>query len=115
MALLDISTIDRELDLAHQDTVKSDVVHETYQIFNSSGHRWYFAKDQMPDEAWLFIQATSGENPPPGKWNATTYKLQLILSLITTGVPHTAFNYPAKSETDHLRESIECRGFAFYD
>ncbi|KAM6480861.1 hypothetical protein HDV62DRAFT_365824 [Trichoderma sp. SZMC 28011] len=65
LALLDISTIDRHTDLAHQDTVKSDMVHETYQLFSNSNHRWYYVRDQMPDEAWLFIQATSGDNPPP--------------------------------------------------
>jgi hypothetical protein len=96
LALLDISTIDRETDLAHQDTVKSEVVHETYQVYANSKHRWYYVKDQMPDEAWLFIQATSGERPP-------------------CGVPHTSFDYPGKAETDPLRESIECRGFAFYE
>ncbi|GAW18000.1 hypothetical protein ANO14919_074690 [Xylariales sp. No.14919] len=71
------------------------MAHETFQVYNHSHHRWYYAKDQMPDEAWLFIQSTSGQNPRPG-------------------VPHTSFDYPWKSENDLPREGIECRGFAFY-
>jgi len=101
LTLLDIATVQRARDLAPRDTIQLNEVNETYQIFPNDEHKWYYISDMMPNEAWLFIQSTSIKG--------------LHLEELPTGVPHTSVDFPSRTEDDYMRESIECRCFAFFD
>ena len=46
-------------DLQPRDTVKRDNFIETYQVHHAEGHKWYYLSGQMPQEAWVFLQADS--------------------------------------------------------
>ncbi|CAN9210814.1 unnamed protein product [Alternaria alternata] len=83
-------------DLQPRDTVKRDNFIETYQVHHNRSHKWYYLSGQMPNEAWVFLQADSS---PQGM----------------TGVPHAAFQNPVSSPNDIPRESIEVRCIAFFD
>ncbi|RMZ91047.1 hypothetical protein DV736_g1710, partial [Chaetothyriales sp. CBS 134916] len=96
LALCDPNSIDRDKDLLARDTVRPDAYIETYQVHRKENHRWYYARDQMPNEAWVFLQSDSDEKGLPG-------------------VPHTGFDNPARKAGDVLRESIEVRTLVFYD
>lgn len=54
----------------------------------SSGHRWWYMREQTPDDLLLFLQYDSEGGPV---------------------VPHTAFSLPGTSADDPPRESIEVR------
>lgn len=101
LTLLDIATVKRARDLEPRDTIQLNEVNETYQICPNDEHRWYYISDMMPDEAWLFIQSTSMKGLP--------------LQQLPTGVPHTSVDFPSRADDDYMRESIECRCFAFFD
>lgn len=96
LALCDPNTIDPDRDLQARDTVRPDAYIETYQIHRTEKHRWCYVRDQMPNEAWVFLQSDSGDNG-------------------LTGVPHTSFDNPMRRDGDMLRESIEVRTLVFYD
>jgi len=101
LTLLDIATVKRARDLEPRDTIQLKAVNETYQIYPNAEHKWYYVQDMMPDEAWLFIQSTSTKGLP--------------LQQLPTGVPHTSVDFPFRTDDDYMRESIECRCFAFFD
>jgi len=51
-----------EDDLQTADVIFRDRVAENFQVCHSEGQRWYYIKDQMPDELLIF-RATDTEKP----------------------------------------------------
>jgi hypothetical protein len=95
LALCDPRSVDAS-DLRARDTVKRESFIETYQVHYTPTQKWYYISDQMPEEAWLFLQADSS---PAGM----------------LGVPHTSFDNPFSTQLEIPRESIEVRALVFYE
>ena len=49
------------------DLVYPDYVVENRQVYHSDQFDWFYASDQMPDEAWVFLQSDTNESTKPGK------------------------------------------------
>lgn len=94
------------------DFVDSWGYSENVQIHFSPGHRWYFLRDQMPNELLVFKSADSEEGKSgvfPG-----THALPSLLSMLwvltdLAGTPHGAFENPLATEKDLPRQSLEIR------
>jgi hypothetical protein len=57
LAFCDATTIDPDHDFEPCDLVYPDYVVENRQIYHSDKQKWFYISDQMPDEAWMFLQA----------------------------------------------------------
>jgi len=89
LCVCDASSV-AEDDLQTADVIYPDRVAENFQVCHSEGQRWYYIKDQMPDELLVF-RATDTEKPT------------------STAVPHCSFQITDHSPESPLRESIEMR------
>ncbi|KAI1330539.1 hypothetical protein F5Y16DRAFT_408459 [Xylariaceae sp. FL0255] len=93
LALCDAQTVD-EKDLVPTDLVSEDYVGETYSFKYNPRHRFYWLKDQQPDELCVFVTFNSLDNRPGAR--------------ITT-CPHTSFDNPWAKPSSPPRDSIEVR------
>jgi hypothetical protein len=78
-------------DIHPGDLVYDDYIVENCQLHFSDKQRWFYLRDQTPEEAWVFIQSDSKTIG------------------IKQGVPHSAFPLPNSGKTELPRESIEIR------
>ena len=69
---------------------------EGYLVSHNPGHRWCYFSNMTPDEVLLFRSYDSVAQP-----------LQCV--------PHVAFNDPDCPPDAPPRQSIEVRGYAFFD
>lgn len=67
LAICDATTQD-DADLQEGDIVFSDRVIENYLLRSNPNQRWYYISDQMPDEAWVFLQSDTEENGLCGEY-----------------------------------------------
>ncbi|KAI1369716.1 hypothetical protein F5Y08DRAFT_291191 [Xylaria arbuscula] len=93
MAFCDPQTVG-EKDLVPTDLVSEDYDGETYSFKYNPQHRFYWLKDQQPDELCVFVTFDSLDNRPG--------------THITT-CPHTSFDNPWAQASSSPRESIEAR------
>ncbi|RDW60546.1 hypothetical protein BP6252_11929 [Coleophoma cylindrospora] len=95
LALCSARTIDPVQDLEPCDLVYPDYVVENMQVYHRDQQQWFYMSDQMPDEAWVFLQADTKPEGVP--------------------VPHVAIPLPdIRSKNWPPRESIECRALVYY-
>ncbi|CAM1505212.1 Fc.00g108490.m01.CDS01 [Cosmosporella sp. VM-42] len=94
LAVCDIRTVDRNSDLQRCDIIDPDQVSEEYLLHHSPEQKWYYLKEQMPNEVWVMLQTDSDGS---------------------IGVPHSAFPHPESRDTDPLRESVDVRMLVFYE
>ncbi|KAH7391755.1 hypothetical protein BKA66DRAFT_25838 [Pyrenochaeta sp. MPI-SDFR-AT-0127] len=95
LAMCDPDTINPDTDLEPCDLVYPDYVVENRQLYHSDKQRWFYLSNQMPNEAWVFLQSDTNNTTKP--------------------VPHTAFPVTEiVASDDAIRESIEVRALAFY-
>jgi len=66
LALCSADTIDPNQDLEPCDLVYSDYVVENMQTYHNDKQRWFYLSDQMPNEAWVFLQADTRPQFVPG-------------------------------------------------
>ncbi|KAH8591827.1 hypothetical protein B0O99DRAFT_690373 [Bisporella sp. PMI_857] len=96
LALCSAATIDPAKDLEPCDLVYSDYVVENMQTYHTDQQKWFFMSDQLPNEAWVFLQADSNPGAVP--------------------VPHVAIPLPEASPGAFpSRESIELRALVYYE
>jgi hypothetical protein len=66
--MCDPKSLEPALDLEPCDLVYPDYVVENRQVYFSERQRWMYLSDQMPNEAWVFMQAdTDAKAGNPGK------------------------------------------------
>ncbi|KAK5457294.1 hypothetical protein LTS15_005075 [Exophiala xenobiotica] len=94
--MCDPKSLEPAVDLEPCDLVYPDYVVENRQVYFSERQRWMYLSDQMPNEAWVFLQAdTDAKAGNP--------------------VAHTAFPVPGIGPADvPPRESIEARALVYY-
>ena len=96
LAMADAASVD-PADLVVSDLIYRDRRGETCAVLFNPNHRWFYAPDMQPDEAWLlkcFDSARDG---------------RARLS------PHTAFEDPTAPADMSPRESIELRTLVLHD
>ena len=49
------------------DLVYPDYVVENQQVYHSNELEWFYLRDQMPNEAWIFLQADTDPQGSPGE------------------------------------------------
>ena len=54
LGVCDYRSLDLENDLISSDNILPHKVAETYNVIYNEAHRWYYLKDQMPDEVLIF-------------------------------------------------------------
>ncbi|KAL6715522.1 hypothetical protein ACLMJK_006483 [Lecanora helva] len=95
LALCSAASLCPDRDCEPCDLVYPDYVVENRQVYYSSELDWLYLSEQMPNEAWMFLQSD------------TTNKVDPVV--------HTAFPLPGKdSESSEGRESIEVRALVYY-
>ena len=77
LALCNPRSVDPK-DLQARDTVKRESFIETYQVHHVPSQKWYYISDQMPEEAWVFLQADSSPDGMLGKLNGEKELLAAI-------------------------------------
>jgi hypothetical protein len=82
-------------DLVPSDLIYPHRVGETYNVVFNPAHRWYYLKEQRPDEV-LFIKCYDSRTD------------------VARFVPHTAFIVPDAPGDKPTRESIELRTLVFH-
>ena len=92
-----------------------DVVFHNFQTENLlleyyPQHQWYYVSEQMPTEAWVFLQGDSRGRPCQYTSLTRSFKSVLITFL---GVPHSSFLHPSAPEKVQPRHSIEVRALVF--
>ena len=60
------SSIDPETEFEPCDLVYPDYVVENRQIYYSSRQQWFYISNQMPNEAWIFLQSDTKASTNPG-------------------------------------------------
>jgi hypothetical protein len=65
--MCDPATIDDKNDLEPCDLVYPDYVVENRQLYRNEGQRWWWCRDQMDDEAWIFLQSDTDASTKPGE------------------------------------------------
>ena len=69
LALCVPDTLDAVEELEPCDLVYPDYVVENRQVYHSERQEWVYLSEQMPDEAWVFLQAdTEPDGGSPGEW-----------------------------------------------
>jgi hypothetical protein len=66
LTLCDPESIDTQNDLEPCDLVYPDYVVENRQLYWSKGQEWWWCKDQLDDEAWIFLQSDTDASTKPG-------------------------------------------------
>lgn len=98
LAVADYRSLHPETDLQPADHIFPTRTSETYSIRYGPHQKWYYIKNQQPDDVLMFKCYES--EVVPGR------------ALVT---PHTAFHVPDALEEGVLpRESIELRALVFY-
>ncbi|BFZ56044.1 low-affinity methionine permease [Savitreella phatthalungensis] len=97
LALGDYRSIERERDLVPVKLIYPDPLPagETYNVLHHPDHRYYYVRNQTPDEV-TFIKCFDSDNSVAGL------------------TPHTAFTDPQTRPDAPLRQSIEVRCLVFY-
>jgi hypothetical protein len=85
--------VDPANDFQARDIVYPEDDVESFQVYYSAAHKFYYVSDQQTSEAWVMIQSDS-RGP--------------------IGTPHTAFPNPWAADDTLGRESIEVRAMVFY-
>ena len=110
--MCDPDTINPSTDLEPCDLVYADYVVENRQLYYSAKQRWFYLSDQMPNEAWVFLQSDTDATTKPGEEHQLPIN-GVGLNFIT--VPHTAFPIGGNEALEGaLRESIEVRALVFH-
>lgn len=73
LALCDPHTVD-ENDLVETDLVSEDYVGETYSLKYNPKHRFFWLKDQQPDELCVFVTFDSLNSRPGARITSTYWK-----------------------------------------
>jgi hypothetical protein len=88
--------VDTDIDhFAENDLSRPSHSGEIYSVHYNPKHRWYYAPDMQPDEAWVFKGYDS-------------------LRTVARFTPHTGFNNPDRPVQFLPRESIEVRTIVIY-
>jgi hypothetical protein len=88
--------VDTHIDhFAENDLSRPSHSGQIYSVYHNPKHRWYYAPDMQPDEAWIFKGYDS-------------------LSRVARFTPHTGFNNPDRPSKFLPRESIEVRTAVIY-
>ncbi|KAI9656218.1 MAG: hypothetical protein M1821_004881 [Bathelium mastoideum] len=96
LAMCKPSSVDPEIDFEPCDLVYPDYVVENRQMYYSPPQTWFYLSNQMPEEAWVFLQSDTHPTVNP--------------------VAHTAFPFREIGLDDVLpRESIEVRALVYYE
>lgn len=82
-------------DLVPSDLIYPNRVGETYSVIFSPAHRWYYVREQRPDEVLLLKCYDSRAD-------------------VARFAPHTSFLVPDAPSDAPTRESIELRTFVFH-
>tara|TARA_R110002003_G_scaffold248_3_gene17658 strand:- start:1824 stop:2168 length:345 start_codon:yes stop_codon:yes gene_type:complete len=109
--MCDPKTVDEEKDLEPCDLVYPDYVVENRQMYRNASQTWWWCKDQMEHEAWLFLQSDTDTSTRPGKSPSAVCTPHIFVANVVT-VPHTAFQL--SDEHSEPRESIELRALVYY-
>jgi hypothetical protein len=67
LALCSAKTVNPIEDLEPCDLVYPDYVVENMQIYHTDQQKWFYVSDQMPNEAWVFLQADTKPGAVPGE------------------------------------------------
>jgi hypothetical protein len=54
LGVCDFRSLDVSRDLIASDNILPHMVGETYNVLHNKRHRWYYLKDQMPNEVLIF-------------------------------------------------------------
>ncbi|KAI1378986.1 hypothetical protein F4677DRAFT_442714 [Hypoxylon crocopeplum] len=54
LGLVDSRSLNAKTDLIPSDSIYPHYIAETFNVFHSDSHQWYYLSDQMPDEILLF-------------------------------------------------------------
>jgi hypothetical protein len=109
LALCDASSLNPHA-LHAGDVVFQDFQTENLLLEHHPEHRWYYVREQMPTQAWVFLQGDSRGRPCQYFWSFTVLESLLILF---PGVPHSSFLHPGAPEKAQPRQSIEVRALVF--
>ncbi|MCJ1397979.1 hypothetical protein MMC11_001175 [Xylographa trunciseda] len=94
LAVCDARSVKVDADLQPCDLIHPKHISEEYKVHYAPEQKWYYLRDQMPNEVFLLLQADSEGS---------------------TGVPHCAFPNPESADTDSFRESFDVRLLVFYE
>ena len=67
------------------DLVYPDYVVENRQVYHWDRADWFYASDQMPHEAWVFLQSDTDESTKPGEFS---YSVPISLSFSLPALVH---------------------------
>jgi hypothetical protein len=114
LGLCDFSSLDTARDLIASDSVLPHRVAETFNLLNSKQHRWYYLKDQMPDEVLVFKSFDSKPGVATCEWTlvACLYRSFTLTKVLVS--PHAAFDITPKLGPQRRRESVEVLLFVVY-
>ena len=59
LALCDVRSINPDADLRACDVIEPTHTSEEYCVHYAPEQRWYYLKDQMPNEIWVMLQSDS--------------------------------------------------------
>ncbi|ETN40800.1 uncharacterized protein HMPREF1541_05080 [Cyphellophora europaea CBS 101466] len=97
LAVCDWRSIDPSQDLVASDNVYTHTAAETYNLYHSPSHKWYFLQGMRPEETLVFKSHDSR------KTNGTARVC-----------PHAAFRDPLAPADARPRESVECLAIVVY-
>ncbi|KAK9776216.1 putative Methyltransferase [Seiridium cardinale] len=98
LAVCDASSVDFAKDTMASDFVDSWGYSENMQVHFNEGQRWYYLRNQMPNELLVFKSGDSRDGADG----------------VFSGAPHASFHNPWTTSTDLPRESLEIRLLATY-
>ncbi|KAI1490510.1 hypothetical protein F5X96DRAFT_694573 [Biscogniauxia mediterranea] len=89
------TSVNKDVDLVPTDNVWSYSISETYNVFHSPEHKWYFVSEQGPEDVLLFKGFDNAEG-------------------VSTFCPHAAFKLDGADDVTQMRESVECAVLLVY-
>lgn len=91
-------------------------VGESLNLYHDRKHRWYFARDQMRDEVWMFKCFDSMSGVATGiASRRPSRKFSSANLMAYIAAPHCSFDIQNLDYTERPRESVEIRMLVFYD
>ncbi|KAM0812183.1 putative Methyltransferase [Seiridium cardinale] len=113
LAVCDASSVDFAKDTMASDFVDSWGYSENMQVHFNEGQRWYYLRNQMPNELLVFKSGDSGDGED-GVFSGESLLLLYRSGADKKGAPHASFHNPWTTSTDLPRESLEIRLLATY-
>lgn len=81
LALCRSDSLNLDTEVEACDLVYAQYVVENRQVYHSDKQQWFYLSHQMPNEAWLFLQADTNSDSKPSRQLTHLHSTQMFAQI----------------------------------